>query len=181
MIFTQTPINGLIIIEPKVFKDDRGYFFESYKKELFEKNGIVENFVQDNQSLSQQNVLRGLHFQKPPFAQAKLIKVIQGKVLDVAVDIRKKSNTYGQHFAIELSAENKKMFYIPKGFAHGFLTLEYNTIFSYKCSNYFNAPSEASILWNDKSLNISWQVKQPILSKKDKQSLQFNQFVSPFN
>ncbi|MBL4593232.1 MAG: dTDP-4-dehydrorhamnose 3,5-epimerase, partial [Flavobacteriales bacterium] len=143
-------------------------------------NGIKDSFVQDNQSLSQKNVLRGLHFQKPPFTQAKLIKVVQGSVLDVAVDLRKNSETYGQHYATKLSGANKRMFYIPEGFAHGFLTLEDNTIFSYKCSNFYNTGSEDALLWNDKDLNINWEIDNPLLSEKDEQAQSFNQFITPF-
>ena len=130
----KTPIKDLLILEPKVFEDDRGYFFESFNKKKLEDLGINVEFVQDNQSLSNKNVLRGLHFQVPPFAQGKLVRVIKGSVLDVAVDIRKESETYGQYFSVILSEQNKKMFWIPPGFAHGFLTLEDQTIFSYKCS-----------------------------------------------
>jgi dTDP-4-dehydrorhamnose 3,5-epimerase len=180
MIFKTTPIEGLIIIEPKVFEDDRGHFYESYKKDIFKKNGIVDEFVQDNQSLSQKGVLRGLHFQRPPFSQAKLIRVIQGSVLDVAVDLRKDSETYGQYFSIKLSADNKTMFYIPPNFAHGFLTLEDDTIFSYKCSNYYSKESEDSILWNDEDLKINWDVENPILSEKDNLAQLFSDFNSPF-
>ncbi|MBL4594022.1 MAG: dTDP-4-dehydrorhamnose 3,5-epimerase [Flavobacteriales bacterium] len=180
MKFISVEIEGLRIIEPRVFEDDRGYFYESYNKDEFENNGIDDFFVQDNQSLSQKNVLRGLHFQKPPFSQAKLIRVIQGSVLDIAIDLRKKSDTYGQYYSIELSATNKKMFYIPEGFAHGFLTLEDDTIFSYKCSNFYNAASEDAILWNDKDLNIKWGVEKPLLSEKDKQAKEFNEYITPF-
>lgn len=180
MIFEKTPIEGLLIIKPTVFEDERGHFFESYKKQLFHENGIDVQFVQDNQSLSQKNVLRGLHFQQPPFAQAKLIRVIKGAVIDVAVDIRKNSPTYGKHCLIELSEYNKILFYIPAGFAHGFLTLEDNTIFTYKCSNYFNKQSEGALLWNDEQLAINWDVNNPILSEKDKMSVAFADFVSPF-
>ena len=180
MNFRKTEIEGLIIIEPKVFEDDRGYFFESFNKNTFAKGGIETEFVQDNQSLSQRGVLRGLHFQTPPHAQAKLIRVINGSVLDVAVDIRKNSPTYGQYQTIELSAKNKTMFFIPEGFAHGFLTLEDHTVFSYKCSNFYNTSSEDSILWNDKLLNIDWGIKEPLLSKKDKIAQEFNDFISPF-
>lgn len=180
MIFKKTPIEGLVIIEPKVFDDDRGYFYESFKKNIFKENGILDDFVQDNQSLSQKGVLRGLHFQCTPYAQAKLIRVIKGSVLDVAVDLRKNSVTYGQHFSIELSEQNKKMFYIPSNFAHGFLTLEDDTIFTYKCSNYYDKQSEGSILYNDKDLAIDWGVSNPILSEKDKDAQLFNQFNSPF-
>lgn len=180
MIFEKTPIEGLIIIKPTVFEDERGHFFESYQKQRFKENGIDVEFVQDNQSLSQKNVLRGLHFQQPPFAQAKLIRVIKGAVIDVAVDIRKNSPTYGKHCLIELSEYNKILFYIPAGFAHGFLTLEDNTIFTYKCSNYFNKQAEGALLWNDEKLAINWNVSNPILSEKDKMSGAFADFVSPF-
>ncbi len=180
MKFINVEIEGLIIIEPNVFEDDRGYFYESYNKNEFERSGVKHFFVQDNQSLSQKNVLRGLHFQKPPFSQAKLIRVILGSVLDIAVDLRKNSKTYGQHYATELSMYNKRMFYVPEGFAHGFLTLEDNTIFSYKCSDYYNKDSEDSIVWNDKDLNINWGIDNPILSEKDEKAQSFNQYVTPF-
>lgn len=180
MIFEKTNIEGLIIIKPTVFEDERGHFFESYQKDRFLENGIVDTFVQDNQSLSQKGVLRGLHFQQPPFVQAKLIRVIKGAVLDVAVDIRKTSPTYGKHVLIELSEHNKTMFYIAAGFAHGFLTLEDNTIFTYKCSNYFNKASEGSLSWNDTDLNINWNIKNPVLSDKDKIATVFHNFNSPF-
>ena len=180
MKFSKTEIEGLVIIEPNVFEDDRGHFFESYNKNEFIENGIDSTFVQDNQSLSEKGVLRGLHFQNAPFAQAKLIRVITGSVLDVAVDIRKNSPTYGHHQSIILSSSNKKMFFIPEGFAHGFLTLENNTIFSYKCSNFYNTSSENSILWNDKSLNINWNFDKPLLSEKDKIAQNFNNFISKF-
>jgi len=173
-------ISGTYLIKPKVFEDGRGHFFESYNQNSFKENGLDLNFVQDNQSLSQKGVLRGLHFQKPPFAQGKLIRVIKGKVLDVAVDIRKKSPTYGQHILVELSEYNKHMFYIPEGFAHGFLTLEDNTIFSYKCTNFFNKESEGSLLWNDTDLNIDWGIEDPLLSEKDVNAPTFNSFNSPF-
>lgn len=180
MKFINVEIQGLIIIEPNVFEDDRGYFYESYNKEEFSKNGINDTFIQDNQSLSQKDVLRGLHFQKPPYSQSKLIRVIQGRVLDVAVDLRKNSKTYGKQYATELSSKNKRMFYIPEGFAHGFLTLEDNTIFSYKCSSFYNKESEDSLLWDDKDLNINWGIEDPILSEKDKKAQNFNQYISPF-
>jgi len=180
MKFNKLDIEGLVVIEPNVFEDDRGYFFESYNYEEFKKNGVVDVFVQDNQSKSQKDVLRGLHFQKPPYAQSKLVRVVQGSVLDVAVDLRKDSKTYGQYYSVVLSAENKKMFFIPAGFAHGFLTLEDNTIFSYKCSNVYHSASEDTILWNDKDINIDWGINQPILSEKDIQANSFNQFKSPF-
>ena len=163
----ETNIKDLLIIKPKVFADPRGYFFESYNADSFNQHGITANFVQDNQSLSSTGVLRGLHFQAPPFDQGKLVRVITGAVLDVAVDIRKNSPTYGQHVSIELTEENKTMFYIPPGFAHGFLTLRDNTIFSYKCTNVYNKASEGCVLWNDQDLNINWNVSNPILSEKD--------------
>jgi len=180
MKFINVEIEGLIIIEPNVFEDERGYFYESYNKDEFSRNGVKDFFVQDNQSLSQKGVLRGLHFQTPPFSQAKLIRVVQGSVLDLAVDLRKNSRSYGQHYAIELSSSNKKMFYIPEGFAHGFLTLQDNTIFSYKCSNVYNKESEDAILWNDKDLDINWGIDHPILSEKDEKAQAFNQYVTPF-
>lgn len=176
----ETKIKDLLIIKPKVFADARGYFFESYNETVFKQNGIVANFVQDNQSLSSAGVLRGLHFQAPPHDQGKLVRVITGAVLDVAVDIRKNSPTYGQHVSIELTEENKTMFYIPSGFAHGFLTLRDNTIFSYKCTNVYNKTSEGCVLWNDSDLNINWNVSNPILSDKDLVGTPFKEFNSPF-
>lgn len=176
----ETKIKGLLIVKPKVFADSRGYFFESYNEGVFKKHGIDVNFVQDNQSLSNAGVLRGLHLQAPPFAQGKLVRVINGAVLDVAVDIRKGSPTYGEHVAIELNEEEKTMFYIPPGFAHGFLTLKDNTIFSYKCTNLYNKDSEMTVLWNDRDLNIDWNIKDPILSEKDITGTPFKAFNSPF-
>jgi dTDP-4-dehydrorhamnose 3,5-epimerase len=167
MTIKTTPIEGLLIIEPKVFKDDRGYFFESYSHKNYKAAGIDVDFVQDNQSLSQKGILRGLHFQAPPFAQGKLVRVISGSVLDVAVDIRKDSSTYGQYFTIELSGENQIQFWIPPGFAHGFITLEDNTIFTYKCTNYYDKASEGGIVWNDPDLNIQWNEENPLVSEKD--------------
>ncbi|RLD78788.1 MAG: dTDP-4-dehydrorhamnose 3,5-epimerase, partial [Bacteroidetes bacterium] len=152
MIIENTPIKDLMLITPNVFGDERGYFMETYNKKSLEK-AIKAAFVQDNESLSQKDVLRGLHFQKPPFAQAKLIRVIFGSILDVAVDIRKDSETYGQHFKHILSSENRKQLYMPAGFAHGFLCLEDETIVNYKCSEFYNKNSEASLLWNDADLN----------------------------
>ena len=180
MEFKSTAIDGLWIIQPKVFEDERGYFFESYNKAIFLKHGIDIEFLQDNQSLSQNNVLRGLHFQNPPFAQGKLVRVINGAVWDIAVDVRKNSKTYGQSFGIELTEKNKTMFWIPPGFAHGFLTLSDNTIFSYKCTNVYNKEAEDSILWNDLDLNINWKNATPLLSEKDKNAKPFKNFVSLF-
>lgn len=170
MNIIKTPIEGLIIIEPRIFSDERGYFFESFSQQKFNELVHKTIFVQDNESKSSYGVIRGLHFQKPPFAQAKLVRVIKGCVLDVAVDIRKGSPTYGQHFSVELSEENKKQFFIPKGFAHGFSVLSEEVIFQYKCDNYYSPENEGSILWNDPNLNINWKIPENkvILSEKDK-------------
>lgn len=179
MIIENTFIKDLILITPNVFQDTRGYFLESYNQKKLEKV-IKTTFVQDNESLSQKGVLRGLHLQKNPYAQAKLVRVIQGSILDVAVDLRKNSKTYGQHFKHVLSGKNKQQLYIPVGFAHGFLCLENNTILNYKCSNYYNTASEVSIAWNDEDLNIDWGIKNPILAKKDEQSEKLTTFENPF-
>lgn len=175
-----TKIPDLLIVKPAVFEDNRGYFFESYNKEKFLGQGIDQNFVQDNESKSMKGVLRGLHFQAPPFAQGKLVRVMKGAVLDVAVDIRKNSPTYGQWASIELTESNKMMYWVPPGFAHGFVTLEDSTVFFYKCTNMYNKASEGSIRWNDPDLNINWNVENPILSEKDQISPLFKDFVSPF-
>jgi dTDP-4-dehydrorhamnose 3,5-epimerase len=180
MQVTSTAIPGLLIIQPSVFQDNRGYFFESYNQKTFREHGIDASFVQDNQSLSQKGVLRGLHFQSPPYTQGKLLSVIKGSVLDVAVDLRKNSGTYGRHFAIELNEINKTMLWVPEGFAHGFLTLESNTIFSYKCTNFYDKNSECSILWNDPDIGIKWGVENPVLSAKDLSGIPLKQFASPF-
>ncbi len=180
MEITNANLAGLLIIKPTVFEDDRGYFYESFNQADFNRKGITENFVQDNQSLSQKDVLRGLHFQSPPYSQGKLVRVIKGAVLDVAVDIRKNSVTFGKHFDIILDEKNRTMLWIPVGFAHGFLTLENNTIFSYKCSNYYNKLSEGCILWDDQDIRINWNVSHPILSDKDKLGVALKDFRSPF-
>ena len=171
MKLIQTKIKDLFILEPRVFGDDRGYFFESFNSKTFQELiGKEVEFVQDNQSMSGKNIVRGLHFQNPPFAQGKLVRVIKGKVIDVAVDIRKDSPTYGEHVSVELSGENNRMFWVPPGFAHGFSSLEEGTIFSYKCTNYYSKESEGSIAWNDPELNIDWEVENPIISGKDQES-----------
>ena len=180
MEITKCHIQGLLTIEPTVFGDNRGYFFESFNKDKFDTEVPNLSFVQDNQSMSHKGVLRGLHFQRPPFEQGKLVRVIKGSVLDVAVDIRKGSRTYGQHKSILLSGENNLQFWIPPGFAHGFLTLEDNTIFSYKCTGLYSKESEGSILWNDEDLNIDWNISSPIVSEKDQIAETFKQFKSPF-
>jgi len=179
MKINKTFIEGLLIIEPQLFKDDRGFFYESYNKNNLDKViNIV--FVQDNESKSNRGVIRGLHFQAPPYAQDKLVRVIKGSVLDVVVDIRAESETYGEHFAIVLDALSHNMLWIPKGMAHGFLSLEDNTVFSYKCSEYYHPEVEGCILWNDKDLNINWNIKNPIVSEKDKVGQPFNQFITRF-
>lgn len=182
MNFIKTEIPDVIIVEPKVWKDDRGYFYESYNTEIFRNAGICADFVQDNQSFSQRGTLRGLHAQANPYAQGKLVRVIQGRVIDVAVDIRSSSPTYGQHVAVELSGENFRMLWIPPGFVHGFATLENNTIFSYKVTNLYDKASEIGLRWDDPSLNIDWKlsVEEVILSPKDKELPFIADFKSPF-
>jgi len=169
MPFIQTPLRDLLIFEPKVFEDSRGYFFESYNLQTYKAEGIDLNFVQDNQSSSQYGVIRGLHYQLNPSAQAKLIRVLVGKILDVAVDIRKNSPTFGKSFSIELSAENKKQLFVPHGFAHGFSVLSDNAEVLYKCDSFYNKESEGGILYNDPALNIDWKIPagKEIISEKD--------------
>jgi dTDP-4-dehydrorhamnose 3,5-epimerase len=170
MIVTEKKLKGCYVIEPQIFEDARGYFFETFNQLKFNKN-LGQNicFVQDNQSKSSKGVLRGLHYQEGEYGQAKLIRVVKGKVLDICVDIRKNSSTFGEHFSIELDENNKKQLFIPRGFAHGFLVLEENTIFSYKCDNYYNKKSEKGIIYNDKDLNIDWGFTEEdlIISEKD--------------
>lgn len=173
MEVSKTEIEGILIIEPVIYEDERGYFFESYNKNKYENVGIKEKFVQDNQSCSQNGTIRGLHFQIPPFEQSKLIRVIKGKILDVAVDIRFNSPTYGKYFSIELSGVNNKQLLIPAGFAHGFSTLENDTIVHYKCTNFYFKTHERGIIYNDKYLNINWKVKQQVVSLKDLSLPQF--------
>lgn len=162
----ETGIEGLYIIEPTVFGDERGFFVESYNKNDFIELGISDEFVQDNHSKSKKGVLRGLHFQTK-FSQGKLVRVIKGSVYDVAVDLRKDSKTFGKHFGLELSAENKRMFFIPKNFAHGFLTLEDNTEFTYKCTDFYHPEYDSGIMWNDKDINIDWNFEKYNLKEKD--------------
>ena len=180
MEIIKTSIEGLLVIKPDVFKDERGYFYESYNQARFAKEGLDMTFVQDNESKSSKGVLRGLHFQKPPYAQGKLVRVVKGSVMDVAVDLRKDSPTYGKWESCILSEENKKMFWIPEGFAHGFLTLEDDTIFTYKCTNIYNKESEGSLRWDDADILIEWNIDNPTLSEKDKVSPLFKDFVTPF-
>lgn len=182
MNFIKTELEGAIIIEPRVFSDSRGYFFESFSQREFEENVCGTIFVQDNESRSEYGVVRGLHFQNPPYSQAKLVSVALGHVLDVAVDLRKGSPTFGKHIAVELSDQNHRRLFIPKGFAHGFSVLSPIAIFQYKCDAYYNKESEGGIIWNDPSLNIDWKVpaKDVILSEKDKDRHSLDQFDSPF-
>jgi len=182
MNITKTAIEGLLIIEPRIFNDGRGYFFESYNKSKYTEAGIDVEYVQDNQSFSHKGALRGLHGQADPFAQGKLVRVIQGRVLDVAVDIRKGSLTYGKHVSIELSVDNQLQFWIPAGFLHGFATLEDNTIFAYKVNNYYDKASEIGVIWNDPTLGIDWGIAQSevLLSPKDEILPAFSTFKSPF-
>ena len=184
MNIIETPIKDLFVLEPKIWKDGRGYFFESFSQKFFDEAGIDVTFVQDNQSFSQKGALRGLHAQANPFAQGKLVRVIQGKVIDVAVDIRKNSPTYGQHFSIELTGENHKQLWVPPGFLHGFLTLADDTIFAYKVTNYYDKNSEIGVLWNDTTLNIDWTSHMDpndfLLSEKDTVLADFQSLQSPF-
>ena len=182
MKFVNTPIEGLVIIEPTVFEDDRGCFSESYNKKKFEKAIGNVSFVQDNESKSSRGVLRGLHFQKPPYAQAKLVRCIKGRVLDIAVDIRDGSDTYGEHITVELSGENKKQVFIPRGFAHGFLVLSNTAIVSYKVDNSYAPTYDAGIRWDDPTLNIQWGVNESevLVSEKDAKLPFFSEFETPF-
>tara|TARA_B100000780_G_scaffold79958_1_gene54346 strand:- start:1326 stop:1880 length:555 start_codon:yes stop_codon:yes gene_type:complete len=182
MKFTKTKIEGIIIIEPRVFEDERGYFLESYNEKEFEKAIGKVSFVQDNESKSSKGVLRGLHFQKPPYSQAKLVRCIEGKVLDVAVDIRDGSKTFGQHVAVELSGENKKQVFIPRGFAHGFLVLSESATFAYKVDNSYAPEYDAGIRWDDSMLNIQWGVNESevMVSEKDAEFPFFLEFETPF-
>jgi dTDP-4-dehydrorhamnose 3,5-epimerase len=174
-------IEGLFSFVPNVFSDERGAFMETFNQRIIdEAAGRKVEFVQDNQSISKINVVRGLHFQIPPFAQAKLVRVLKGKVIDIAVDLRKNSPTFGHHVSVELSAENNTVFFIPEGFAHGFSVLEENTVFAYKCSNFYSKTHEGNVLWNDPSLNIDWKVQHPIVSEKDKIGPLLNELNSPF-
>ena len=177
MKITTTAIEGVVILEPEVFGDGRGYFFESFSQREFEEKVCKTTFVQDNESSSRYGVLRGLHFQKPPHAQAKLVRVVKGKVLDIAVDIRKGSPTFGHHVSTELSGENKRQLFIPRGFAHGFAVLSDEVVFQYKCDRYYVPHSEGGILWNDPALGIDWKLPEEdvILSEKDKKNVLLNE------
>ena len=179
----KTAIEGVVIIEPNVFKDARGYFFESYSQREFEEKVRKINFVQDNESMSSYGVMRGLHFQYPPYAQSKLVRCVKGKVLDVAVDIRKGSPTYGQHVVVELSEENQRQFFVPRGFAHGFSVLSETAVFQYKCDNFYAPHADGGISILDASLNIDWRIPtdKAILSEKDTKHCLLKDFDSPFS
>lgn len=172
MEVVKTEIEGVVIIEPRIFKDDRGYFYESFSQREFEEKVCRTTFVQDNQSKSSYGVVRGLHFQKPPYSQSKLVRCIKGAVLDVAVDIRKGSPTFGKYVAVELTEDNHRQFFVPRGFAHGFAVLSDEAVFQYKCDNFYNKESEGAVAWDDPELAIDWKipVEKVLLSEKDKLS-----------
>ena len=182
MPFLTCSLEGLIIVEPNVFEDSRGYFFEAYNQNIFHQNGITCNFVQDNQSRSTYGVIRGLHYQLNPYSQAKLVRVLEGEILDLAIDVRKKSPTYGQHFSIKLSAENKKQLFIPAGFAHGFSVLSETAIVLYKCDRFYNKQSEAGFGYDDSDLKINWGIEsgKEIVSVKDLQLPAFKNATTNF-
>jgi len=182
MQFIKTEIEGLVIIEPKVFGDPRGYFFESFNQKSFEENIGEINFLQDNESRSSYGVLRGLHFQKPPYNQAKLVRCIEGKVLDVAVDLRRGSPTYAKHVSVELSDENKRQYFVPRGFAHAFIVLSKSAIFSYKVDNWYAPEHDSGISWDDPELGIDWQINHEdiLLSEKDKRLKPLSETEIPF-
>ena len=184
MNIVKTNIDGVVIIEPKIFKDNRGYFFESFNEKEFKEKVVDIDFVQDNESKSSYGVLRGIHFQKPPYAQSKLVRVVKGKVLDVAVDLRKDSPTFGQWTSVILSARNHKQFFLPQGMGHAFVVLSKTAVFQYKCDNFYNKESEGAIIWNDESLNIDWLISHNdiVLSEKDSHNQTFENFLktNPF-
>lgn len=182
MKIIKTEIEGVVILEPRIFRDARGYFFESFSVREFEEKVARTTFVQDNESCSSYGVIRGLHFQKPPFTQAKLVRVIKGAVLDVTVDLRKDSPTYGKHVAVELTEDNHRQLFIPHGFAHGFAVLSDEVLFQYKCDNYYTPQSEGGILWNDPDLQIDWRIPadKVVLSEKDTRHPMFKDYISDF-
>lgn len=179
----KTSIEGVVIIEPRIFRDARGYFFESFSQKEFDEKVRPIQFVQDNESMSSYGVMRGLHFQRPPYTQSKLVRCVRGRVLDVAVDIRKGSPTYGQHVAVELTEENHRQFFIPRGFAHGFAVLSETAVFQYKCDNFYAPQADGGISIKDESLGIEWQipVEKAILSEKDLRHIRLEEFDSPFD
>lgn len=179
----KTDIEGVVVIEPRVFDDARGYFFESYSKRRFDEAVRPVEFVQDNESMSTRGVIRGLHFQRPPFSQSKLVRCVRGAVLDVVVDIRRGSPTYGRHVAVELTGANRRQLFVPRGFAHGFAVLSDEAVFQYKCDNYYHPESEGGISIADRSLGINWRIDpaEAILSEKDLRNPMFSDFESPFD
>ncbi len=183
MEIIKTALDGVVIIEPKIFKDTRGYFFESFSQREFEEKVRPIKFVQDNESMSSYGVMRGLHFQKPPFTQSKLVRCVKGKVLDVAVDIRKGSPTYGRHVAVELTEDNHRQFFIPRGFAHGFVVLSETAVFQYKCDEFYHPEADGGISIKDESLGIDWKISmdKALLSEKDIKHLCLKEFDSPFD
>ncbi len=183
MDIIKTEIEGVFVIEPKIFGDERGYFFESFNaKEFAEKTGLNITFVQDNESKSRYGVLRGLHFQKPPYTQSKLVRVVSGRVLDVAVDIRKGSPTYGKWVSCEMTGENHRQFFVPKGFAHGFCVLSDEAVFQYKCDDFYHPEAEGALAWDDETIGINWPIaiEDIVLSEKDKHHPCLNDFETPF-
>lgn len=179
MTVENTPLPGLLVLSPRIFGDDRGWFFEAFNARNFkEATGVDPHFVQDNESSSAANVLRGLHIQAEPHSQGKLVRVVSGAVLDVCVDVRPGSSTFGRHFAMRLDGQEKKMLWIPEGFAHGFLSLENGTVFNYKCTRFFHPPSERTILWNDPALAIGWGVDDPKLSDKDRKGVALKEYAA---
>ena len=176
----ETGFEGLLILQPKLFKDARGTFHESWNETTFKELGLEIRYIQDNQSVSHKNVLRGLHFQHPPFAQGKLVRVTRGKALDVVVDLRKNSATFGKHFKIELSEEKANILWIPAGFAHGFAALENNTVFQYKCDALYNPEAEDCLLWSDSNLGVDWEIENPITSEKDEEGNKLIDLTNPF-
>lgn len=181
MKIIEEALNGILLLEPRVFSDDRGLFFESFNEEAFERiSGIRTNFLQDNHSLSKKNVIRGLHLQAPPFEQGKLVRVVRGAVLDVAVDIRKSSPTYGKYYIAPLNEKNNYMMWIPPGFAHGFSVLEDDTVFLYKCTKAYSKESEMTVSYNDPEIGVDWKISEPIVSQKDKEGSLLRDFNSPF-
>ncbi|MEL7587362.1 MAG: dTDP-4-dehydrorhamnose 3,5-epimerase [Prolixibacteraceae bacterium] len=181
MKIEKTPIEGLLIIEPRIFEDERGYFMESFHQERYREAGIFVDFIQDNESRSSRGVIRGLHYQLSPYSQGKLVRVIEGAVFDIALDLRPKSLTFGKWFGIELSARNKKQFYVPRGFAHGFSVLSETAIFSYKCDHYYQPEAERGILYNDPELGIDWRIpdNEAVVSDKDKKNALFRDAALP--
>ena len=183
MEVVKTSIEGVVIIEPRIFRDARGYFFESFSQKEFDEKIRPIQFVQDNESMSSYGVMRGLHFQRPPYTQSKLVRCVRGRVLDVAVGIRKGSPTYGQHVAVELTEENHRQFFIPRGVAHGFAVLSETAVFQYKCDNFYAPQADGGISIKDESLGIDWQipVEKAILSEKDLRHIRLEEFDSPFD